>query len=156
DVSKRPPEATHCTHIGKIHREMIHPAIQRWFGIDMTTEKEFTGRLAPEKLRCWTPEAERELKPRKLVDLLAELADARMTEGRKTRDSKAPDEQRRQLQAEWSRILGNVQPIGKLEAHPIGKEKVAGATIERILLKTDPGITVPLLLLLPRRAEGKK
>jgi cephalosporin-C deacetylase-like acetyl esterase len=156
DVSKRPPEATHATHIGKVHRQMMHPAFQRWFAIDMTTEREYSGRLPAEKLRCLTPESPRDLQPRKLSDLLPELAEQRMAQARKARSGKAPEEQRRLLQADWARILGNVQPAGKPEARQVGSEQVAGGVVERVLLNAEPGITVPLLLLLPKRSDGQK
>ena len=32
-VRGQPPESTHCTHIGAVHRKMIYPALKDWFGM---------------------------------------------------------------------------------------------------------------------------
>lgn len=156
DVSKQPPEATHCTHIGAIHRRMIHEAFRRWFRIEVTPEQEYSNRLPPEKLRCLTPEAERALRPRKLTALLNDLVGERMDNARRSREGKSPAEQRRLLQSDWARVLGPVQPLEKGEVRHRGIERMAGATVERIQLTVEPGIVVPLLLLLPERSGPQK
>jgi cephalosporin-C deacetylase-like acetyl esterase len=148
DVNLQPPEATHCNNIGATHRVMMHESFRRWFGIQAT---EYTQRVAPEKLRCWTPEAERDLHPRRLTAVLGELADERIASA-----GKAPGERRKQVQDQWKHLLGNVQPPAKPEARRIGVERVGSATVERILLTSEPGITVPLLLFLPARSGDRK
>ena len=156
DVTGKPPEATHCTHIGFVHRKMMHPDFQRWFAIAMTSEKEYHEPLPSAKLQCWTPAAKRDLKPRQLSELLGELAGTRMEQARQRRAGKSQTEQRRQLQAEWARILGDVQPHGRQQARSLGADKLENATVERLLLTVEPGIVVPTLLLLPARTADKK
>ena len=155
DVSKKPPEATHCTHIGPVHRKMMHEAFGRWFQIDMSADKEYTNRLPTDKLRCMTPKAERDLKPRKLTELLGEVASERMDKARKTRDGKSAAEQRRLLRADWARVLGNVQPAEMVDGPEIMTKPLGDTSIHPILLNTEPGITVPLTLLWPARVKGK-
>jgi dienelactone hydrolase len=145
DVRKRPPAATHCTHIGAVHRKSIHEAFSRWFDIDVPPGSEYSKRLPPEKLRCWTPKALRDLRPRKLTELLGELADERLNRARR----------REQLRAEWDRALGDIQPILNPKGRRLGSEKVGGATVERVLLATGTGIRLPLLLLLPPGAQKR-
>jgi hypothetical protein len=156
DVTKKPPEGSHCNHIGPIQRKMLHEAFQRWFQIEMTSEKEYSNRLPTEKLRCLTPEAARELKPRKLTDLLGDLAAERIEAARQRRNDKTLAQQRRDLQQEWARLLGPVQASQKPEARRIGNAALGGVSAERILLTVEPGTTVPLLLLLPQHAADKK
>ncbi len=155
DVSKKPPEATHCTHIGAVHRKMIHETFRRWFGIDVTPEKEYRNRLPAEKLRCLTPEVERELRPRKLRDLLDGLVSERLAKARKFRDSEAPAKRRRLLQQSWTQVLGKVQPPDRSQARLLKREPMADALVERVLLTTAPGFEVPILLLTPRPARQK-
>src|SRR5207249_1289497 len=50
----QPPEATHCNNVGAVHRKLIHPALERWFGIPVP--QEYQNRRAPEELACLTPE----------------------------------------------------------------------------------------------------
>jgi dienelactone hydrolase len=156
DVKKRPPEATHCTHIGAIHRRLMHDAFRRWFAIDVTPEKEYSNRLPADNLRCLTAEARRDLRPRQLIDLLPELVSERMNRARKQRQGKTPAEQRRLLRAEWGRLLGNIAPTGKPAVRQVGTEPLGTATVERLLLTVEPGIVVPLLLLIPQRPDTRK
>jgi hypothetical protein len=112
--------------------------------------------MPKEKLLCWTPEALRDLRPRLLTALLGELADERLEQARKRRAGKPPAEQRRQLQADWARVLGNVQRQEKPQVRRLGTEKLGTATVERLVLTAEPGITVPVLLLLPPHDGNKK
>ena len=62
------PDNTHCTHIGAVHRKMIYPALKDWFG--MPIPEEYSKRRPAEELLCWTEEAKKELKPKKLHEVL--------------------------------------------------------------------------------------
>lgn len=152
----KPPEATHCTHIGAEHRKMIHEALRRWFAIDVIPEKEYSNRLPAEKLRCWTPEAIRDLQPRRLTDLLQELASERTAKARQRRAGMSSVEQQRLLQQEWKHLLGNIEAAKKIESRSLGTERLQSASVERILLRDDSGIVIPLLLLLPEKTGTKK
>jgi cephalosporin-C deacetylase-like acetyl esterase len=156
DVTKKPPEGSHCNHIGPIQRKMLHEAFQRWFQIGVTSDKEYSNRLPADKLRCLTAEAARELRPRKLSDLLGDVATERIETARQKRKDKPLAQQRRALQEEWARLLGPVQSSAKPEARRIGTVPLGGATVERILLTGEPGSVVPLVLLLPKREGNKK
>jgi dienelactone hydrolase len=80
-VSGQPPEATHCTNIGPIHRKAIYPYLKKWFDI-APPEKEPNERRSAEELRCWTEEAVKELKPRPLHQVLAAIAEKQIDEAR--------------------------------------------------------------------------
>ncbi len=55
ELRGQPPEATHCTHIGREHRQMIHEAFRRWFGIEVGESDEYTARRDARELMCMTP-----------------------------------------------------------------------------------------------------
>ena len=146
------PEATHCTHIGPTHRRLIHAAFKEWFGIDVT--EEFSDRHPAETLRAMTPEAVRELQPRKVDELLSELSAERISQARQTLLGSTPDQRRRQLQSEWARLLGDVEPVSLAKMSSEGGggvsttniESVDGLFVERIALPGQP-VIVPMLLL---------
>ena len=48
----RPPQASHCNNIGATHRERIHAALKRWFGIPGGPSDEYQKRLPEEDLIC--------------------------------------------------------------------------------------------------------
>ena len=62
-VKESASDATHCTNIGRHHRQRIHAAFERWFGIQVRPEDEYSQRMPAEKLRSMTEEAQRLLKP---------------------------------------------------------------------------------------------
>ncbi len=183
ELRGKPPEATHCTHIGPPHRELIHAAFRQWFGIDVTRES--SDRHPLEALRAMTLEAERELRPRKLSEILSELGAERAGQARQRLSQYPPDQRRRQLRTNWSRLLGNVEPPKSTETRPAGapqilelegasarslrskseihnspgvrqRERASPQTIsvERIVLMVEPAIAVPVLLLKPDSADA--
>lgn len=131
------PGNTHCNHIGATHRKMIHPALKDWFGIPIP--EEYSKPLPASDLKCWTDKVRKELKPKALAEVLAGQTDP------------PPEDQ----QKAWATRLWNTGPVGwkVLEGH--AEAVPGGGKLIRFVLTTDPGITVPLLLITPRDAEGK-
>jgi hypothetical protein len=132
---------------------MIHDAFRRWFGIAVSPASEYQNRLPAVRPRCLSPELERMIRPRKLAELLNEIADLRVAAARRNwnRPGQTPEDQRRSLRADWARILGSVAPNPAPDARSLGSARLGDVTIERLLLSTDPGIVVPVLLLTPQR-----
>ena len=151
-VRLRPPAATHCTNIGRVHRERIHPAFKRWFGINVTQDDEYSQRLEAEELRSMTDKAHRELKPRKLFEIVTDLGREEVSAARKQLASKTPTDRRKQLQTDWQELLGDIQPRENAKVLSQKSEATAdkSVVIQRIALQTEPGIVVPLILLYPR------
>ncbi|MDB5311028.1 MAG: hypothetical protein JWO38_5230 [Gemmataceae bacterium] len=152
-VKGTPPESTHCTHIGAVHRKMIYPALKTWF--DMPVPEEYSKRRTVDELTCWTEEAKAELKPTELYDVLPDLAEKRFKK-RGARLFEMPVADRKvAIRKEWATLLGNIEPAanpklieGKTEAVPEGK-------LARFALETEPGIVVPFVLINPTAAKAK-
>jgi len=53
-------------------------------------------------------------------------------------------------------LLGNVEPQVPVSHTVHGRERIALGTVERIALTVEPGIHVPLLLLLPEKGPGRR
>jgi cephalosporin-C deacetylase-like acetyl esterase len=146
-----PPEASHCTNIGRFHRRMIHPLFERWFGITVTEKDEYSAPRKHEELVCLTDKARQELKPKALTELMSGLASERIGKARRRLAGKAPAERRRLLRDDWGRLLGPVTP-GRppaVKARSIDQKPAAGARVERVALEVEPGIVVPVVLLTP-------
>ena len=154
DVSKKAPEASHCTHIGATHRRLIHEALRRWFQIDVTPATEYRNRVPPEKLLCMTEQMQRELRPGKLKDMLDEQTRKKLAEVRLIHEREAGDRLKR-LRAGWAKVLGNIEPAARIQAD-VKIDTMGEYRVERVLLETDTGIKVPVLLLLPPQKKGKK
>jgi len=140
-LSGKPPEATHCNNIGAEHRKMIYPAFQTWFGIP-APEKENTDRHKPEELRCLTPEVVKQLGGKSLAELLSALARER---GMKT----TPDDALRAWRTALQLDADPPKPtLLESRATDVGPHKV-----ERILLRVEREVVVPLVLFVPEKAK---
>ncbi|MGB2819859.1 MAG: acetylxylan esterase, partial [Phycisphaerae bacterium] len=152
-LSGRPPQASHCTNIGPFHRASIHPLLKRWFGIPVGSEDEYSAPRQRAELACMTPELARELKPKRLCDLLPAIASQRaaVIPARLAAQSRA--EGMLTLRAAWIEVLGDIEPGAGAKAEVLkdGGRHSVDAKVERIVLRVEPGISVPMLLLVPHR-----
>jgi cephalosporin-C deacetylase-like acetyl esterase len=138
-LKEMPPESSHCSHIGAVHRRMIHPALRDWFGIPVP--EEYSRRRPAADLLCWTDEAKRQLRPKSISNIIG----GRLKELVVVDDKPA-----------WAKRLGNIEPHPKPRVQELKAETVAGFTLTRFAVETDPEITVPLILIAPKDAKGKR
>ncbi|MCO6457712.1 MAG: acetylxylan esterase [Pirellulaceae bacterium] len=157
-VTLRPPDASHCTHIGPVHRERIHAALERWFGLPAGEPPEWRQERPADELRCLTDAARDELQPARLHEVLAGDVDRRLTELRAELEDRPADARRMLLAERWQRALGPVGPVEEPRAgDPVPLAELPdGCTAQRLVLEVEPGISVPLVLLLPRRENSQR
>ena len=152
----RPPEASHCSNIGAYHRRMIHPLLERWFGIKVNDQDEYSMPRKSSELLCMTDAAAQELKPKTLNELMMSEGQVRIDAVRKQLASISPSEKPAFLRKAWEKLLGQVTPA----TAPVVVNKTAGelpgigVKIERLVLEVEPGIIVPTIILLPAELRG--
>ena len=134
-VKGKPPESSHCDHIGATQRKMIYPALKEWFG--MPIPEEYSKRRPGADLNCWTDSARKELKPKKLHEVIADM----------------PPRADAVSEASWAKLLGNIAPVEKPMVSEGDTEAVPGGTLARFVLETDSGISVPVFVIAPKGAE---
>jgi dienelactone hydrolase len=148
------PESSHCTNIGALHRTKIYPILLHWF--DMPIPPEYSKRRPAEELLCLTPEVIKDFHPRALYELAADIGMRRSADARRRRAGLDPEEQRKQLRQDWARLLGDVEPKNHPTAHGQRKETRGSLMVEWLALEVEPGIVVPLVLLMPTSNPGKR
>jgi dienelactone hydrolase len=148
------PESSHCNNIGPLHRSKIYPALKRWF--DMPVPKEYSKRRSPDELVCLTPALTRELRPRPVHALAAALAEKQIAAARRQLDKRTPRERRQRLRQVLGRLLGEVAPAADPKPRGHQKQRLANVTVERLALEVEPGIVVPVVLLLPPHKPGAR
>jgi dienelactone hydrolase len=153
-VHLRPPEGSHCNHVGPPHRAGLYPILKRWLEMPIP-EPEYQKRLAPEELSALTPETVARFRPRMLHALAAEMAAERLAAARAARARFAPAERRRTLRNQLSDLLGDVEPAQKSIVAECREQSADGAMVERVVLTVDEGVSVPLTLLRPAKTEGR-
>jgi hypothetical protein len=154
-VTGKPPEATHCNNIGAVHRPGIYAALNRWFDMPAPAGEPHD-RRPPEALTSLTPEVLKEVRPRPVYELAAELGRERARAARDRLAGLPPEQRLRRLREEWAKLLGTVEPRADVRVSEGGKLRVGDVTVERIRLEVEPGVEVPLLLLVPgHRPEAR-
>jgi dienelactone hydrolase len=158
-LSGQPPEATHCNQVGSVHRRMLYPPLQRWFGIPEPDE-EYQQRLPEETLACRRPASDEPgppiPEPRRLHELWSEIGASRAAAMRAELEPLTPEARRECLRREWARLLGEIEPAADpvIEVHTV--QELPGARVERVSLAVEPGIVVPLLLLAPAALAAER
>src|SRR5262249_51547441 len=95
------PENTHWLAVS---RESLYPVLERWFEIP-NPRKEYSQRRPVEELLCLNPALAKESKS--LSELTGQLAAQRIASARERLAKMTPDERRRRLRQDWTRLLGN-------------------------------------------------
>ncbi len=142
----RPPDASHCNNIGSPHRQRIHEALQRWFGIPGGPAQEYQNRLPAGDLQCMTSALAAELKPPLLQSLVSQLGHERALPHRRQGRDPTPAARTPRLQDQWRVLLGNIEP-GPPRIIRSSASALNGLHVERVGLETEPGIFVPVLIL---------
>jgi dienelactone hydrolase len=137
-VTGQPPEATHCNNIGPVHRQGIYPPLEKWFKIP-APEKEYQERRPAADLICLPAET----KPKLVHQLAKDLAGSARPKASRLRDH-------------WTFVLGDTQPQADPKPTPSPSQKIGNVTVERTSLEVEPGIHVPLLLLIPAVESNAK
>jgi hypothetical protein len=95
-------------------------------------------------------EVARELKPLELHQLTSRLADERMRHARLEANQLTRADRLTHLQDKWQSLLGPVQPekgqVLRVQKNLKGSD---GVEVEQIILETEPGIPIPLVILRP-------
>lgn len=150
-VKGKAPESTHCTNIGKHHRQRIHLALNRWFNIRVTPDDEYSNRLDDEDLRSMRDSTRRELRPLKLHQVVARQTEEQLAEVRKQKAPLSSTDRRNAARSDWRALLGDINPRDAQKV--VTQEKAVSAdgmiSVEHIRLQTEADIVIPLVLLTP-------
>jgi dienelactone hydrolase len=156
-VRSSAPESTHCTHIGRHHRQFLHPLFREWFDIDVAPEQEYSNRLPPERLRSFTPELRRTLQPRGFLELVNELGEDRASAARQRLAPLKAEEHRKELRRSWRSALGEIDlEPSQAVTSTSADDSVTGVRVERIVLRVERDIDVPLIVLSQKASSSRR
>lgn len=144
------------THWCPLHRERMYPHLEKWFGIP-NPQQEASVEVDARKLLCFTDDAVRTFQPQPMHTVARHIGAERVAAYRRRAEALAGEHRRRFRQEAWGRILGPIDPAGPAKVVPDSArvEEFAGRRVERFALETEPGIRVPVLLLLPTRSPSE-
>lgn len=144
-LTGQPPESTHCTHIGAVHRQKgVYQALESWFGLKPPAA-ENTQRYSTAELTCWTAQARQTLQPQPWEQWLPRYA--AVQEQRQPFDKPLPDAQT--LWQSWCQRHN--RPVSAVPAGRVIRQQLwPGGVAYWVLLRNLDGMPIPVLFLLPQ------
>lgn len=142
------PGPGEVTNVGADLRRKLYPILNRFLGIPIPTG-EFHKPLPEADLLCLTPQAAARRKPRTAAALAEQLATERLAAARAKREALAPADRLRALREEFRDRLGEIDPGAPGPAQVAARRSYSGFSAENVVLETEPGIRLPLILLKP-------
>lgn len=137
------PENTHWTPYS---RELLYPTLQRWFGI-VDPKKEYDKLIPEEQLLCLTTDGGKQIQTEPLHRLGSQIGTERIEAARTELGKLSVADRRASLRARWAELLGDVEVTDAPVVRKRDEETLDNIRVERIQLGTEPGIIVPVLLL---------
>ena len=159
------PGPGECWNIGPSQRISLYPTLERWFGIPLPfagmkaseyanlQREPITDRRPVEDLAVLTPAIASELRMRNLHEIAYVEGEAEVKAAREKLSNISAEQRRDWLQSEWAKKLGDIEPRPHPEGPLLWTKRLPFAVAEALSIETEPGIDVPLLLLLPQRYE---
>lgn len=145
-VSLTSAEASHCNHIGAVHRKLIYPALEKWFGIPSPKE-EYSSRRPSADLICLSSPAAADVSMPPLHALLRQKADERGDEFRRGLASEDPAERTPRLRDAWRRRLGRIDPAKEPTVVRQESRHDSPFHVERMIIRDGANISIPTLVL---------
>jgi dienelactone hydrolase len=131
------PGPGECTNVGTYLRKRLYPILKRWLDIPVPAEEYHNTRPEAE-LMCLTPAVAAGRAPKPASEIALDIA-----RGKRRDPARLPAK------------LGDIEPDRRVEPQRLWSREIDGMAVEGLVLDTEPGIQVPLLLLKPARAGGR-
>jgi Acetyl xylan esterase (AXE1) len=139
---------------GANHRKKIYPMLNRWLGAPIPAE-EYHNPRPDADLMCLTPRVAAARRPKIASEIALGIAETRLATARDGRASLPAPQGLQKLRAAVREKLGEIEPNAAVAAHEVWTRPFTGFAVEAVALDTDPGISVPLLLIKPRDASRR-
>ncbi|MEQ8785187.1 MAG: hypothetical protein RIC55_02775 [Pirellulaceae bacterium] len=155
DVKLRPPAATHCTQIGLEHRQMIHPLLNKWFGIEVSAETEYSARLEESELLCFDEKTPDLYRSKPLHQILLAETEERHDVLREKLAGMSRAERRRELRKRWTEALRVNASALSPTVVDVSRDSHQSYSVERFSLRTQRDVIVPCILVKPAGERGR-
>jgi cephalosporin-C deacetylase-like acetyl esterase len=141
--------------VGVNHRKKIYPILHRWLDVPIPAEEYHNVRPDADFMSL-TPEAAAERKPKTASEIALDIAKSRLSAAREKRAKLSVAERLASLRASLKTKLGDIEPDKSASGAVLWTKPSTSFTAEGIALETQPGMTVPVLLLKPRAAGAQR
>lgn len=142
------PEDSHCTHIGRTHRQNIHVLLEKWLNIKGVKDI-YPGALASANLKCLETQKASAEHPVKIQGHLEKLAQTQIGGALKKYPTPMTDETLASFKKDWTSKLGIIQSGMPAQVISRGSSTVENVSITKVILNTENEHHLPLLILKP-------
>ena len=148
------PGPGECTHVSSFLRNRIDPILNRWLQIPIP-ETEYHHELHESELMCLTPAAAVEHQPEPVSSVVRDLAVKRLAASRSKREGLTADEHKKILREQLKEKLGDIEPSTSPVVKDLWNRQYSGFKMEAITIQTEPGITLPVFMLMPETGTSR-
>lgn len=140
------PEDSHCTHIGRTHRQNIHVLLEQWLDIKGVKDTPLES-VASVNLKCLETKTAKDDCPVKIQGHLEQLAQSQIDTAFKKYPTPMTNETLTSFKKDWVKKLGAIESA--MTAEVISRENTISENISitKVLLNTEKEHHLPLLLL---------
>jgi dienelactone hydrolase len=143
-LTGQPPESTHCTHIGAVHRQAgVYQALEAWFGLPLPKAEKIQHYSVAE-LTCWTASARHTWQPQPWEQWLPRYVQTH----RRPHVLETPLPEALALWSSWCQ-RHNQPRLALPASQVIRRQQCPGGIAHWVLLRNLDGMPIPVLLLLP-------
>jgi dienelactone hydrolase len=155
-------------NIGPAQRRSLYPTLERWFGIPIPfgdSESHVEENLAArteikrrpmDELAVLTPKLAMEIHNRSVHEIARDQGQAEVAAARRELANLPKVERVKWLQTKWATKLGDIEPNDRALVATKWTKQLPGAEVHAVSLAVEPGVIVPLLLLKPAGARGRR
>jgi dienelactone hydrolase len=142
------------TAIGAHLREKIYPILKHWNNVPVPTQ-EFHNPRPEEDLMCLNPMEAAKRKPKTASEIAFRIAQERLSAARAKRAGLSAAQQGAELRIDLSvRLGGDIEPPSRPDAEVRWTKTDSRFTAEGIIVTSEPGIQIPIVLLRPKGASS--
>lgn len=163
-----------CYNLGPVQRKPMYPLLNEWFDIPLPSEEDqnlpidsklsFTKarpdyplikymesqrRLPYSTLLSITPEVNAKLERRQICDVAKETGLQLLDNSRKIHAQSDPESNRQRLCDDLSEVLKEKDAAINPEVTPLWSKNLSEATVEALIIRPEPDIIIPLLIIKP-------
>jgi dienelactone hydrolase len=142
------PGPGEVTNIGTLLQKRIDPILQEWLHVTPPAA-EYHNPRPDSELMCLTPAVAAESKPKPAAAILLDLTRERLALARSKLSALPERDRLNTLRIALKNKLGDIEPLESPSVHRVWEKSSEEATVEAFTIETEPGITLPVLLLKP-------
>ena len=147
------PGPGEVTNVGNLLQKRIDPILQQWLHV-APPAGEYHNPRPDSELMCLTPAIAAARKPKPAAAIVLDLTRERLALARSKLSTLPERDRLNALRMALKNKLGDIEPLANPSVQRLWEKSSAESTVEAFTIETEPGITLPVLLLKPTHSAN--